>query len=159
MNTRIDPETAAGLEPPAPAGAERNYFKRDLFASIVIIALIAFAMEAWSWVAPVYIMPSVVLTGDEILTILGEDYIHIVTTILRLLFAVAFSLVAGSLIGVVMGIVRPAEPFIKALVVIFTGVPRAVVDAVRDLLVPRHRGTRVLHPRGHPDPVLRAQRL
>ena len=124
MNTRIDPETAGGLEPPAPAGAgERNYFKRDVFASIAVIAALAFGMEAWSWAAPVYIMPSIVLTGAEILTILGEDYIHIAITILRLLFAVAFSLVAGSLIGVVMGIVRPAEPFIKALVVIFTGVP------------------------------------
>ena len=116
MNTRIDPETAGGLELPAPAGAgERNYFRRDLFASIAVIAAIAFGMEAWSWAAPVYIMPSIVLTGAEILTILGEDYIHIVITILRLLVAVAFSLVAGSLVGVAMGIVRPAEPFIKAL--------------------------------------------
>ena len=114
MNTRIDPETAGGLELPAPAG-ERNYFRRDVFASIVVIAAIAFGMEAWSWAAPVYIMPSIVLTGAEILTILGEDYIHIVITILRLLVAVAFSLVAGSLVGVAMGIVRPAEPFIKAL--------------------------------------------
>ena len=124
MSSRNDPtrDVSGGLEPPAGAG-ERNYFKRDLFASIVVIAAIIFGMEAWSWFAPVYIMPSPNLTGVEILRLLSEDYVHIITTILRLIFAVAFSLVIGSVIGAIMGMYRPAEPFIKAIVVIFTGVP------------------------------------
>ncbi len=120
MSTRIDP--AAGPEPVSGA-AERNYFRRDFFASIVVIAAIVFGMEAWSWAAPVYIMPSSLLTGAEILTILAEDYIHIITTILRLVFAVAFSLVIGSMIGAVMGMSKTAEPYLKAIIVIFTGVP------------------------------------
>ncbi len=119
MNTPVD---STSPEPSAAAG-ERNYFKRDLFASIVIIAAIIFGMEAWSWVAPVYIMPPPELTGIEIIRILAEDYVHIFTTIARLIFAVAFSLVVGSVIGAIMGMYRPAEPYLKAIVVIFTGVP------------------------------------
>ena len=121
---RLEPAggTTAGTEPSAGAGAP-NYFKRDLFASVVVIAAIIFGMEAWSWAAPVYIMPPPELTGIEILKILSEDYVHIITTILRLIFAVAFSLVVGSVIGAIMGMFRPAEPYLKSIIVIFTGVP------------------------------------
>jgi len=124
MSIRLDPAGDVTTDPePSAGGGERNYFMRDLFASIVVIAAIIFGMEAWSWFAPVYIMPPPKLTGFEIIRILGEDYVHIITTILRLLFAVAFSLVIGSLIGAVMGMYRPAEPYLKSIIVIFTGVP------------------------------------
>ena len=120
MSTRIVGASGPG---PGPEAAGRNYFRRDLFASVVVIAAIVFGMEAWSWVAPVYIMPSSMLTGAEIIRILAEDYIHIITTILRLVFAVAFSLVVGSMIGAVMGMSQTLEPYLKAVIVIFTGVP------------------------------------
>lgn len=124
MSTRIDPAGGATAdEGPSARAGERNYFKRDLIASVVVIGAIVFGMEAWSWTAPVYIMPPPELTGAEILRILREDYIHIITTIARLIAAVAASLVVGSVIGAIMGMFRPVEPYLKSLIVIFTGVP------------------------------------
>lgn len=124
MSTRIDPAGGATAdEGPSARAGERNYFKRDLIASVVVIGAIIFGMEAWSWTAPVYIMPPPELTGAEILRILREDYIHIITTIARLIAAVAASLVVGSVIGAIMGMFRPVEPYLKSLIVIFTGVP------------------------------------
>lgn len=100
-----------------------NFFKRDLFANMFIVALIVVAMEMWSWFTPVYIMPPVSLSAKYTIFILSEDYLHILITILRLFIAVLFALVVGSLLGVIMGIIKPVAPFIKSIVVIDTGVP------------------------------------
>lgn len=124
MNTKLQaPDGAASAEPQISAVAGRNYFKHDFIANVVVVALIVFSMEAWSWFAPVYIMPSPALTGLEILKILGEDYTHIAITVLRLFIAVAFALVVGSFLGAIMGMIRPVQPYIKSIVVIDTGVP------------------------------------
>ena len=123
MSTRLQTGTAP------PEGASIStvgrwaHFKRDLIANLVVIALIIFGMEAWSWVAPVYIMPSPALTGMEILNILGEDYFHIVLTVVRLFVAVTFALVVGSILGAIMGMIRPIQPYLKSIIVIDTGVP------------------------------------
>ena len=123
MTTRLEAATARP-EGTAAAGIGRwAHFKRDLFANLVIIALIIFGMEAWSWVAPVYIMPSPALTGMEILNILGEDYFHIFLTVVRLFVAVTFALVVGSILGAIMGMIRPLQPYLKSIIVIDTGVP------------------------------------
>ena len=127
MNTKPD---SSGM----PASAEvkavgrresgaTNHFMRDLIANLVVIALIIFSMEAWSWYAPVYIMPSPTLTGAEILRILSEDYLHIFLTVLRLFIAVAFALVVGSVLGAMMGMIQPLQPYLKSIIVIDTGVP------------------------------------
>jgi NitT/TauT family transport system permease protein len=100
-----------------------NFFKRDVFANLCVVALLVFGMEAWSWYTPVYIMPPVSLSAKYTLLILGEDYLHILITILRLFIAVVFALVVGSLLGAMMGMIKPIAPFIKSIVVIDTGVP------------------------------------
>ena len=100
-----------------------NFLKRDIIANAIVVVLILFSMEAWSWFTPVYIMPSVALSAQYTATILQEDYFHILITILRLFLAVIFAMVVGSLLGTVMGMVRPVRPFINAIVVIDTGVP------------------------------------
>ena len=127
MNTKLGTTdvraSAPELPPRLEAAAGRNYFKRDLIANFVVIALIIFAMEAWSWTAEVYIMPSPVLSGAEIVRALGEDYAHIGYTLLRLFIAIMFALVVGSLIGALMGMIRPLEPYLKSIVVIDTGIP------------------------------------
>lgn len=110
------------LETPKP-GAATNFFKRDLFANLVVVALILATMEVSSWFSPPYIMPAVSQSAKYTVKILQEDYIHILITISRLFFAVAFSLVVGSLIGAVMGMIKPIAPFVKSIVVIDTGVP------------------------------------
>jgi NitT/TauT family transport system permease protein len=107
---------------PETAGTP-NFLKRDIIANAIIVVLILFSMEAWSWFVPDYIMPSVALSAEYTATILVEDYFHILLTMFRLFFAVIFALVVGSLLGALMGMVKPIAPFIKAVVVIDTGVP------------------------------------
>lgn len=107
----------------ASAAGKPNFFRRDLVANAIIIAGIVAGMEVWSWFAPIYIMPSPGVSGAKIWEILNQDYAHIGITAVRLFVAVMFSLVVGSLIGVVMGMVGAARPFLKSLVVIDTGVP------------------------------------
>jgi len=55
--------------------------------------------------------------------IIGEDAIHILFTLFRLLLAVGFSLLVGSFIGAIMGMLKNVGPFIKSAVIIDTGVP------------------------------------
>ena len=114
--------SATPVETPEPKAAT-NFLKRDVIANLVVVALILMTMEVWSWFTPSYIMPPVSQSAKYTVTILGEDYFHILITIFRLLLAVGFSLVVGSLIGAVMGMIKPIGPFVKSIVVIDTGVP------------------------------------
>lgn len=130
MNAKDITGRRAGAENPqgaalvAPETADTpNFFKRDIVANAIVVVLILFSMEAWSWFAPVYIMPSVALSAEYTATILEQDYLHILITIFRLFIAVVFALVVGSLLGALMAIIKPVGPFIKAVVVIDTGVP------------------------------------
>lgn len=128
MNTKYEsPSVAVPADMEIAAGrlpdSGKSHFKRDVIASIVIILLLIFGMEAWSWFAPVYIMPSPALTGVELGKVLVEDYHHILVTILRLFIAVAFALVMGSIFGAVMAMSPRLEPYLKSLIMITTGVP------------------------------------
>jgi NitT/TauT family transport system permease protein len=114
--------SATAVETPEPKAAT-NFLKRDVIANLVVVALILMTMEVWSWFTPSYIMPPVGQSAKYTVTILGEDYFHILITISRLILAVGFSLVVGSLIGAVMGMIKPIGPFVKSIVVIDTGVP------------------------------------
>lgn len=96
---------------------------RDAGAMAVVVLAILIAMEIASRYVPDYIMPSpqaVALAGWKILT---QDTFHVVVTLGRLLLAMLFSMVAGVLIGMMMGIFRTVRPFLRALVVIDTGIP------------------------------------
>ncbi|HJO87058.1 MAG TPA: hypothetical protein QF359_08860, partial [Rhodospirillales bacterium] len=46
------------VESPTPL-ASKKYFKRDVIANVVVVALILLTMEVWSKFTPEYIMPSV----------------------------------------------------------------------------------------------------
>ncbi|MEX2455133.1 MAG: ABC transporter permease subunit [Rhodospirillaceae bacterium] len=100
-----------------------RFFKRDLFANIVIVAILIFGMEAWSWYAPPYIMPPPERTGVEIVRILSEDVYQMLLTIFRLFVAIVFALVIGSALGVLMGMIKWLQPYLKSLIIIDTGVP------------------------------------
>ncbi len=52
-----------------------------------------------------------------------QDYTHVFVTILRLIAAVAFSMLLGIVFGVVMGMLPAVRPYLRALVIIDTGVP------------------------------------
>lgn len=100
-----------------------NFFKRDMFANAVVVALLIFGMQAWSWYAPPYIMPPPEKTGAEILRILTQESYQMVLTMLRLSIAIVFALVIGTTLGVVMGMIKPLQPYLKSLIFIDTGVP------------------------------------
>ncbi len=114
--------SATVISTPEP-GVSTNFFKRDVFANLTVVALILVAMEVGSQFSPAYIMPPVGQSAKYTVKILEEDYLHILITIFRLFLAVGFSLIIGSLIGAVMGMIKPIEPFVKSIVVIDTGVP------------------------------------
>lgn len=110
---------AAGADPERPT----NFIKRDVIANLVIVALLVGGMELWSRAAPPYIMPPPALSAHAIATALGEDWIHILLTLGRLIVAVAFALVVGSILGALMALVRPLQPYLKSIIIIDTGVP------------------------------------
>jgi len=118
----VPEKSAPAISTPEP-GASTNFFKRDVFANLAVVALILVAMEVGSRFSPAYIMPPVGQSAKYTVKILAEDYFHILITISRLFLAVGFSLIVGSLIGAVMGMIKPIAPFVKSIVVIDTGVP------------------------------------
>jgi len=80
-------------------------------------------MEFASWHVPDYIMPSPfkVLTAGEQLAL--SDYVHVFVTLGRLLLALLFSMMVGVLLGLIMGMFQSVRPFLRALVIIDTGIP------------------------------------
>lgn len=111
--------TASAGEP----GKRIDFLKRDLIANTVVVLAIIVAMQLWSETVPSYIMPPPLLSGKAILNALGTDYLQILITVTRLTVAVLFSLVVGSVLGALMALVRPLQPFLKSIIVIDTGVP------------------------------------
>lgn len=96
---------------------------RDLGANAAVILLLVFGMQMWSEVAPNYIMPAPLETASAVAAILTTNMGDIAITLLRLLYAVGFALVVGCVLGAVMALVRPLQPFLKSLIVINTGIP------------------------------------
>ncbi len=100
-----------------------NVSVRETAATVIVVVLLIFAMDVASWYVPDYIMPSPVAVLQAILRLADTDYTHVFITLTRLGVALAFSLVAGVLLGLVMGISPLLRPFIRALVIIDTGIP------------------------------------
>jgi NitT/TauT family transport system permease protein len=113
----------AGETGDVTGGRRSGFLKRDLIANAVVIGLLVLGMELWSHNVPAYIMPAPVQSWHAIVEALGENYFDILLTLGRLLVSVAFALVVGSLMGAVMALVRPLQPFLKSVVIIDTGVP------------------------------------
>jgi NitT/TauT family transport system permease protein len=115
-------EAAAGVAP-SSGGRGVDFLKRDVFANAAVIAILVIGMEIWSSFVPDYIMPPPEKTAETTVRVLSNDAIHILITAVRLTIAVAFALIVGSALGVAMGMMRRAEPFLKSVVVIDTGIP------------------------------------
>lgn len=103
--------------------ARPNIWVREIFANVTVIVLLVLAMEVWSRYVPPFIMPAPERTLAAMIEAVRNDYVHIGLTIGRLCIAVLAALVIGTLIGAVMALVRPLEPFLRSIVVIDTGVP------------------------------------
>ena len=134
MSIAVDAETApdgerapaARLAKPLTGGtvAPKNLEgRRDAFATCVVVVLLLAAMEITSRFVPDYIMPSPVAVWKAACELFFSDPYHVAVTLVRLAVAVGIAMVTGVLVGLVMGMFPLIRPYLKAIVVIDTGIP------------------------------------
>lgn len=97
--------------------------RSELKALLVVVVLIFGAMEIGSWYVPDYVMPSPTVIVKSLAQLLTTDLMHVAITLGRLCVAIVFSAVAGVSIGLLMGTSKKVGPYLKALVVVDTGIP------------------------------------
>jgi NitT/TauT family transport system permease protein len=97
--------------------------RSELKALLVVVVLIFAAMEVGSWYVPEYVMPSPTVIAKALAQLLTTDLMHVAITLGRLCVAIFFSAVAGVAIGLLMGTSKKVGPYLKALVVVDTGIP------------------------------------
>jgi NitT/TauT family transport system permease protein len=120
---------AAGVTPAAPetvsgdAKASANTDRTALMAPVVVAVLLGILMEIASRFVADYIMPSPVKVLYSVKEILTEDLGQVAITLGRLGMAVAFSMVVGVAMGLLMGTSKKMGPYVRALVIIDTGIP------------------------------------
>ena len=97
--------------------------KGDIFATGVVVAVLLAVMQIASMLVPPYLMPSpwaVLLAGEQLLVTNLSD---IGITLARLGAAMIFAVTVGVLYGFVMAIFERTRPYLRALIVIDTGIP------------------------------------
>lgn len=97
--------------------------RRDLTAMIVVILAIGVAMQVGSRFVPDYILPSPMAIGKALVELLTTDLVHVAITLGRLAVAIVFSMTVGVATGLIMGTSKWAGPYLRALVIIDTGIP------------------------------------
>jgi NitT/TauT family transport system permease protein len=95
----------------------------DIGATVAVVAALLLTMEVFSRFVPDYIMPSPLAVARAGWELAFSDYSHVLISLGRLLLAVLFSMVAGVLLGLCMGLFASVRPFIRSLVIIDTGIP------------------------------------
>jgi NitT/TauT family transport system permease protein len=97
--------------------------KRDLIATCVVVVALLIAMEVTSRYVPDYIMPSPAAVWNAARELFFTDLYHVAVTLIRLTVAVATAMAAGVMLGLAMGMLPAVRPYLKAIVVIDTGIP------------------------------------
>jgi NitT/TauT family transport system permease protein len=97
--------------------------RRDLFATCVVVVALLIAMEVTSRYVPDYIMPSPVAVWNAARELFFTDPYHVAVTLIRLTVAVAVAMITGVMLGLAMGMLPAIRPYLKAVVVIDTGIP------------------------------------
>jgi NitT/TauT family transport system permease protein len=95
----------------------------DIGATVAVVAALLLTMEVFSRFVPDYIMPSPLTVASAGWGLALSDSSHVLITLGRLLLAMLFSMVAGVLLGLGMGLFSSVRPFIRSLVIIDTGIP------------------------------------
>ncbi|ANN77888.1 ABC transporter permease [Bordetella flabilis] len=109
---------------PAAAGPRPNRRdRRDLKALICVVVLLLVAMQVASGYVPDYVMPSPEAIAKALAGLFGTDLVHVAITLARLAAAIVFSALAGVIIGLLMGTSKRVGPYLKAVVIIDTGIP------------------------------------
>jgi NitT/TauT family transport system permease protein len=107
----------------AAARASVRRERRDVFAVVVVVALIALAMQVGSGYVPDYILPSPLQIGRALAELLTTDIAHVGITLVRLGVAIVFSMTVGVTIGLLMATSQRFGPYLRALVIVDTGIP------------------------------------
>jgi NitT/TauT family transport system permease protein len=116
----------SGLAAPVTSAAAKPALKRDrrdIIALIVVVIAIGIVMQIASGFVPDYILPSPVAIGRALLELLTNDLMHVAITLGRLAVAIVFSMTVGVSVGLLMGTSKVFGPYLRALVVIDTGIP------------------------------------
>jgi NitT/TauT family transport system permease protein len=107
-----------------PAGSRTSpEGRRDILATCVVVVLLLAAMEITSRFVPDYIMPSPVAVWNAARELFFSDPYHVGITLIRLAISVAIAMLLGVLVGLAMGMFPTIRPYLKAVVVIDTGIP------------------------------------
>ncbi|MEW6767057.1 MAG: ABC transporter permease [Pseudomonadota bacterium] len=97
--------------------------RKDVIATTVVVILLLVAMEITSRYVPDYIMPSPVTVWKAARELFFSDPYNVAVTLVRLAVAVTISMFIGVLLGLLMGMLPSVRPYLRALVVIDTGIP------------------------------------
>lgn len=130
MTIEADRPRSIGLRVPAvkkggdlPQEARPFWQVSDRVAMVIVIAAIVLLMQVGSYFVPPYILPSPVTVMYSLIDSLINDYMHILITLVRLVIALLTSIAIGTLIGIITGTMASVRPFLRALVLIDTGIP------------------------------------
>ncbi len=107
--------------PDAPARAPRGL--GDKAALVAVIVVLLAAMQIVSGYVPPYILPAPAVVLDALVRLIVTDPATLLVSLLRLFASLGFSLVVGTLLGLMMSILPRLRAILRALVVIDTGVP------------------------------------
>jgi NitT/TauT family transport system permease protein len=97
--------------------------RRDIFATCVVVVVLLVAMEITSRFVPDYIMPSPVAVWNAARELFFSDPYQVAVTLARLAISVTIAMITGVLVGLAMGMFPSVRPYLKAIVVIDTGIP------------------------------------
>jgi NitT/TauT family transport system permease protein len=111
------------LTPKRSSVGVRDIARNDTFATVVVVVLLLGAMQIASRFLPPYLLPSplsVLQAGEQLFT---RDFNHVLITLARLAGALIFAVLVGVLYGFAMAMFAWARPYMRALIVIDTGIP------------------------------------
>jgi NitT/TauT family transport system permease protein len=111
----------AGLTKVKAKGAPRQI--SDHLATAIVVVAIVVLMQISSYFVPAYIMPSPVAVVKSLFESLVTDYGQILITLLRLAVSMLIAIVMGTAIGIITGTIASVRPYLRALVLIDTGIP------------------------------------
>jgi NitT/TauT family transport system permease protein len=106
-----------------PGEMRRSWQINDNWATAVVVIAIVLLMQIGSYFVPPYILPSPISVLDSLVASLTTDYLQILITVLRLLVSLTLSIAIGTAIGIIIGTMASVRPYLRALVIIDTGIP------------------------------------
>jgi NitT/TauT family transport system permease protein len=106
-----------------PGEMRRSWQIGDHWATVVVVVAIVLLMQIGSYFVPPYILPSPISILASLLSSLTTEYLQILITLLRLLVSLTLSIAIGIALGIIMGTFASVRPYLRALVIIDTGIP------------------------------------